>query len=351
MSRVGVIGAGAWGTAIAKNLGENGHGILIWAFEDDVVESINAEHCNHLYLPRIPLPTTVRATGNIREAACDREYIFLASPSLFLLDTIKQILTVPGILEGETILVVLTKGFLLTNRGPRLIVETLEDYLPGFYRGNLVYVSGPSHAEEVCRGILTGLISASANPRNSIRVRKLLASTNLMLFSSLDIVGVQVSAAFKNIIAIAFGILDALAEDSISLGDNTESLLLAGGLNEIQRIAAALGATHPETFTSIAGIGDLDVTCRSPHGRNRRFGREIVLKKLLEGYADIDELIADIGDIGYLPEGLMAVRAAKQIIEEHRLKLPITMGVYRILNKELGPAEGVERVLRLLHKT
>ena len=351
MSKVGVIGAGPWGTAIAKSLCENGHDVLLWAFEDEVVESINTEKQNHRYLPKISLPQPLRATSDIRKAAADREFIILAIPSLFLLNTIKQILTVPSILEGEAIIAILTKGFLLTNKGPRLIVETLEDYLPGFYKENLVYVSGPSHAEEVSRGILTGLISASLNPRNSIRIRKLLAAPNIVLFSSLDIIGVQVSAGHKNVIAIAFGILDALAEDSISLGDNTESLLLAGGLNEIQQFGTALGATHPETFTSIAGIGDLDVTCRSLHGRNRRFGREIVRKNLLKPYADIDTLIDGLKDIGYMPEGVVAVRAAKQIIDNMKLKMPITTGVYRILNREVSPAEGVEQVLNMLRRT
>ncbi|AHC13740.1 NAD(P)H-dependent glycerol-3-phosphate dehydrogenase [Salinispira pacifica] len=348
MSKVGIIGAGAWGTAIAKNIGENGHDVLMWAFEEDVVKGINDDNENRRYLPGIRLPKAVKASTDIREAASGREFIILASPSLFLLSTIRQILTVPSIMEGEAVIGVLTKGFMLTNRGPRLIIETLEDYLPGFYKGNLVYISGPSHAEEVSRGILTGLISASQNPRNSIKIRELLNSRTLMMFSSLDVVGVQVSAALKNVIAIAFGILDALKEYSGSVGDNTESLLLAGGLNEIQQFGAAVGASHPETFTSIAAVGDLDVTCRSIHGRNRRFGREIILKDLLQKYSGIDELINDFQNIGYLPEGAVAVRAMKEIVDRQKLKMPISMGVYRILNKESKPLEESERILQTL---
>ncbi len=348
MSRVGVIGAGAWGTAVARNIGQNGHDVLMWAYEEDVVSGINGKHENSRYLPGVNLPETVKATADIRQAADDRDFIILAAPSLFLLDSVKQILTVPSILEGEAIIGILTKGFMMTKAGPRLIVETLEDYLPGFYKGNLVYISGPSHAEEVSRGILTGLISASQNPRNAIKIRELLNSRTLMMFSSLDVVGVQVAAALKNVVAIAFGILDALKEYSGTVGDNTESLLLAGGLNEIQQFGAAMGATHPETFTSIAGVGDLDVTCRSPHGRNRRFGREIILKKLLEPYSNIDELIADFKTIGYLPEGAVAVRAMKEVVEKQKIKMPISMGVYRILNKESKPLEETERILQTL---
>ena len=202
-----------------------------------------------------------------------------------MLSSIKKILGCVNIREGRTIISILTKGFIETPAGIRLITEAMEDYLPGMYRGKLVYVSGPSHAIEVAQGKLTGLISASRSGRNSIRVRELLVGRSLVVFSSLDVRGVQISAALKNVIALAFGMLDALKESSDQFGDNTESLLLAAGLNEIQVLGRALGATHPETFTSIAGVGDLDVTCRSIHGRNRRFGREIILKKLIEGCA------------------------------------------------------------------
>ena len=160
---------------------------------------------------------------------------------------------------------------------PKLIVSTLEDYFPGFYRDNIVYIAGPSHAEEVSVNKLTGLISACRNGKNSIRFRELLTSPSLFVFSSIDVIGVQTCAATKNVIAIAFGMLDALKENSDYFGDNTESLLLAAGLNEIQKIGKVLGATHPETFTSISGVGDLDVTCRSIHGRNRRLDRKSVV--------------------------------------------------------------------------
>lgn len=348
MSKIGIIGAGAWGTAIARNIGQNGHDVELWAFEQDVVDAINNKHENSQYLPGVKLPTTISASTDIRAVADSKEVIILAAPSLFLLQSVKQILTVPSVMEGEAVIGVLTKGFMVSGKGPRLIVETLENYLPGFYKGNLVYISGPSHAEEVSRGILTGLISASQNPRNSIKIRDMLNSKTLMMFSSLDVVGVQVAAALKNVIAIAFGILDALKEYSGSVGDNTESLLLAGGLNEIQQFGAAMGATHPETFTSIAGVGDLDVTCRSIHGRNRRFGREIILKNLLEPYSNIDELIADFKTIGYLPEGAVAARAVKTVVEQQKLKMPISMSVYRILNKESEPLEETERILQSL---
>jgi len=258
---------------------------------------------------------------------------------------VKRILTSPDIMEGRALIAVLTKGFIETERGPRLIVETLEDYLPGFYRGNLVYVSGPSHAEEVSRGLMTGLAAASANGRNAIRVRELLQNRNLLVFPSLDVVGVQVCGAVKNVVAIAFGMLDALKVESDRFGDNTESLLLAAGLNEIQAFGQALGATHPETFTSLAGVGDLDVTCRSIHGRNRRFGRDIVEKDVLAPFSSAADLVARIGELDYLPEGAPASVFVRRIMEERRIDMPICRGVHRILDRELSPRAFIEEYL------
>jgi glycerol-3-phosphate dehydrogenase (NAD(P)+) len=277
-AKIGILGAGAWGTAIAKVLAEKGLAVRLWSREPDLSEEINVRHTNERFLPGVALPRLVSATADIAEAAEDRDYLFLALPSLYLLDGVRAILSCADIREGRTLIAVLTKGFIDTRHGIKLIVDAVEDYLPGLYKGKLVYLSGPSQAEEVARGKITGLISASRSGRNSIRFRELLAGERLVVFASLDIRGVQISAALKNVVAIAFGMLDALKESSDRFGDNTESLLLAAGLNEIQTVGRFLGATHPETFTSIAGVGDLDVTCRSPYGRNRRFGREIVLK-------------------------------------------------------------------------
>jgi glycerol-3-phosphate dehydrogenase (NAD(P)+) len=357
---IAVIGAGAWGTAIAKAIAEKGHETLIWSHNADTTDEINHQRRNSRYLPDVKLPAKLCATSDIVAAAEGREYIILALPSLFLMDGVKQILNATSIREGESAIAVITKGFLPTAKGPRLILETLEDYLPGFYRNSLVYIAGPSHAEEVSRGKITGLIAASENPKNSFRFRDLIKSNRLLVFSSFDVRGVQVAATVKNVIAIAFGMLDALktsgeapaqplagdAGNTVSalplgalFGDGTESLLLAAGLNEIQTLGFAMGATYPETFTSISGVGDLDVTCRSVFGRNRRFGREIIEKNILAPYRNLDDLLARIAEIGYLPEGVAAAKYVKILAEKYKLKMPIAFGVYRIINKEISPID------------
>ncbi len=345
-AKVGIIGAGAWGTAIAKVLGLKDIAVDMWAFEPEVADAINTQHCNTRYLPDISLPPQLTAVTDLQQAAADKDYLIIATPSLFTLDTVRALISVPAIAEGQSRIGILTKGFISTPKGQRLIIETLEDYLPGFYKGNLAYISGPSHAEEVANGKLTGLISASQNPKLSIAFRNLLDSPTVKVFSSLDTIGVQVCGAMKNVIAIAFGMLDALKEKQEGVtGDNTESLLLAAGLNEIQIMGTALGSTHPETYTSIAGVGDLDVTCRSRFGRNRRFGREIILKDKLKPYQNIDQLIQDIEGIGYLPEGAVAARAAWDVIQQRNLRMPISSGVFKILNKEFDPHKALELIL------
>lgn len=338
-SKVGILGAGAWGTAVAQALARGGHDVVIWAMEQDVTDSINNCHENKRYLPGFTLSKELRASTDIEEVASDREFLILGSPSLYLASTIKKILHVPSIADGSTCIGVLTKGFVPSDDGPHLILETLEQVLPPSYKGNLVYVAGPSHAEEVAMGKLTGLIAASENPKNSIRFRELLRVPGLMVYSSLDVVGVQICAAAKNVIAVVYGSLDAIAENSTLFGDNTESLLLAAGLNEIQTLGFAMGATHAETFTSISGVGDLDVTCRSKFGRNRRFGHDIINTDILTKFKNLDDLIAHIGEIGYLPEGAVACKYVHAIAEKHNLKLPICNALYRILNKEIEPED------------
>ncbi|MDR2702689.1 MAG: NAD(P)-dependent glycerol-3-phosphate dehydrogenase [Spirochaetaceae bacterium] len=349
-STVAVIGAGAWGTTVAKVIADKGHDVVLWCFEKETADEINTRHINGKFLPGIPLPEGLRALTNLDEAASGREVLILAVPSLFLLTTVKQLLSVPSIREGQTAIAVITKGFLETPNGPTLILDTLEDYLPGFYRKSLAYIAGPSHAEEVARGKITGLISASQNPKNAMRFRYLLKSSRLLVFASLDVRGVQVAAAVKNVIAIAFGIMDALKTDSGDteemFGDNTESLLLAAGLNEIQILGMAMGATHRETFSSISGVGDLDVTCRSMLGRNRRFGREIVEKNILEPFKNLDDLLARIGEIGYMPEGTAAAKYVRILADKHRLRMPISTGLYQILNREIKPMEFLRNFLK-----
>lgn len=331
---VGVIGGGAWGTGLAQALSRGNHKVQIWAIEDDVVNSINNEHENKRYLPGYELSDSVICSSDICEVAKDKEFLIIATPSVFLASTLSKIVDVPNIADGSTVITSVTKGFVPSQNGPKLILQTMEDVLPEIYKDCTVYVAGPSHAEEVAMGKLTGLVAASLNPKNSIKVRELLKVPGLMVYSSFDVIGVQICAAAKNVIACVYGALDALAENSSYFGDNTESLVMAAGLNEIQTLGFAMGATHAETFTSISGVGDLDVTCKSKYGRNRRFGQDLIKTDMLSRFKNIDDLIANVGKIGYLPEGAIACKYVHEIAVKKDLKLPLSNGLYKILNKE-----------------
>ena len=344
--KVGVLSAGAWGTAIAKVIAEKGIFVEVWDFIPEVTKDINENHTNQKYLPGVELPDNINATNDIMRAASSKDFLIITTPSLYLLKVIKQLILTPYIQEGKTIIGILTKGFINTGSGPELVLKAAENYLPGFYKNNLVYISGPSHAEEVAAGKLTGLISASKSGGNSIRFRELLSTQSLLVFSSFDTVGVQTCAALKNVIAVAFGMLDAISEISDTIGDNTESLLLAAGLNEIQKIGQAMGATHAETFTSIAGVGDLDVTCRSKYGRNRRFGREIITSRIINKFSDINDLIEHIHEIGYLPEGAAASLWVNQLSKQLNIKTPICEFVYKVLNKEIKPFASLKDLIK-----
>lgn len=343
---VGVIGGGAWGTGLAQALARGNHKVTIWALEDEVVESINKDHENKRFLPGYKLSENITCSKDIVEVATGKDFIFMASPSLYLASTVSKIVNVPNIADGSTVIAVLTKGFVPSDNGPKLILETLESALPEVYKDCTVYVAGPSHAEEVAMGKLTGLVSASLNPKNSIRVRELLKVPGLYVVSSFDVVGVQICAAAKNVVAVVYGALDALAEKSDYFGDNAESLLIAAGLNEIQTLGFAMGATHAETFTSISGVGDLDVTCKSKYGRNRRFGQDLIKTDMLSKFKNIDDLIANVGKIGYLPEGAIACKYVHEIAVKKDLKLPLSEGLYKVLNKE----ESIDQVLKMLQK-
>ena len=344
---VGIIGGGAWGTGIAQALARGNHKVEIWALEDDVVASINNEHENKSFLPGFKLNENITCSNDIWQVAFGKEFLFVASPSIFLAQTLAKINNVPNIVDGSTVIAALTKGFVPSPKGPKLILETIESALPEVYKDCTVYVAGPSHAEEVAMGKITGLVAASLNPKNSIRVRELLKVPGLMVFSSFDVIGTQICAAAKNVIAAVYGAMDAISENSDIVGDNTESLLLAAGLNEIQTLGFAMGATHAETFTSVSGVGDLDVTCKSKYGRNRRFGQDIVKTDMLSRFKDIDDLIANVGKIGYLPEGAIACKYVHEIAQKKDLKLPLCNALYKVLNKESTVEQMVKELLNL----
>ena len=180
---VGIIGAGAWGTALGTALARGGHKVQLWAMEEDVVESVNGSHENKRYLPGLSLYPTLTASTDIKEVAKDKQFLIMGSPSLYLASTIARFTDVPNIADGSTIIGALTKGFVPVGEEPHFVLETMESALPASYKDATVYIAGPSHAEEVAMGKITGLIAASNHHRNAIQMRDLLRVPGILAYA------------------------------------------------------------------------------------------------------------------------------------------------------------------------
>lgn len=344
--KISIVGAGAWGTAIAKVLSDKfKDNVLIWSFEEDVRDSINNDHENVKYLKDIKLADNLVASSDLHDVVNQADYVFVVTPSLYTLNVLNKL---KGMYTTKKFnLAILTKGFITIDGRPCTIIDVAESILSD-YKDEITYIAGPSHAEEVGLGIITGLVAASKNRANAFEFINLFSDTSISMFYSDDILGVQIASALKNIFAIAFGILDEYKIENPNLiGNNTESFLFSVSLNDMKNIAFKLGSCNAETFLFLAGSGDLDVTCRSIFGRNRRFGREIVSKNILEGLAGINDLINNIHKIGYLPEGVIAANEVALLFKflgsdssYHNL----ASIVYKILNKELRPEAVIDYI-------
>lgn len=341
--KVCVLGAGAWGLAIAECLRLK-HSVLVWTHSQDAASILNQTKTSPR-LPNVKLSNDLDFTHNLDQAVEGKDFIIIATASAHTEKVIVHLSKSLKNKEHLPVIGVLTKGFLEKDKNPVLILEALEALLPSYYQRNLVYISGPSHAEEVVRGVLTGLISSSFNARNAFWVRDLMMGPVLKVYPSLDPIGVQVAAALKNAYAIAFGILDALKqEESNIVGDNTESFLFSASLNEMQSFGISLGSTHPQTFSSIAGAGDLNVTCHSTHGRNRKFGRSIILDDSLKNFSGIQDLMKNSEKLGYTIEGISACYYGFYISSQKNIKSPILNALYGLLDKKIKPKEVLQVV-------
>lgn len=348
MSKIAVIGGGAWGTAMANVLCKRYDDVHIWCYEKEVADEINESLTNSRYLYGVWLGESLKASNNLKEVIEDAEYILYVTPSFALKDTL---IKSRDYIKKEAIPIFLTKGFIEgVNSIPELPLDVADKLLPDEFTGNSVYLSGPSHAEEVARNMYTGLIAASKNKKNAVKVRDLINAEFLSVFVSFDPIGVQVSASLKNAVAIAFGLADAMREYDKSIGDNTFAMIISAGLNEMMKVGRVMGATHPETFASYSSVGDLYVTCTSHHGRNRRFGRDLLKRQLYRKWSNFDDMIKKIDQIGYLPEGIFAVKEIMKIKNNYNLVLPIIEIVYQILNREIKPREAVNFIMSVFDK-
>jgi glycerol-3-phosphate dehydrogenase (NAD(P)+) len=340
MKRVGVLGAGSWGTALAILLANKGVETILWARDQEFAKQIREIRENTLYLPGFELPAALEITSDISKAVIDREIILFVVPSHGLREAAEKVSIVLNdvsqspnrqITKSPKIpyaLVSASKG--LENRTLLTMTEIMKEVFPSRLSGRLAALSGPSFAQEVASSIPTAITIAASEHKLCTDLQDLFTTESFRVYTSLDLMGVQLGGALKNVIAIASGI-----SDGMGFGANTRAALITRGLAEMSRLGMRLGA-NPLTFAGLAGLGDLVLTCTGDLSRNRQVGL-----KLGQGQS-IDTVLKETNMVA---EGVKTTSSAYAMAEKYKVDMPITHQVYRVLYKGLDPKDAVNELL------
>jgi glycerol-3-phosphate dehydrogenase (NAD(P)+) len=329
MAKFAVVGAGAWGTALAAHAARLKHAVTLWALEPEVADEVATRHTNSVYLPDIPLPEGLRASADVAQAVAGAEIVILVPPSSHLRTVATQIGPALG---ASTYLVVATKG--IEEHSLKLMSEVLAETLPAL-GDRLAFLSGPSFAKEVARGLPTDVVVASRAIATARAIQTLVHAPNFRTYASADPIGVQVGGAIKNVLAVATG-----ACDGLQLGDNARAAVITRGLAEMTRLGVALGA-NPLTFLGLSGVGDLVLTCTGDLSRNRTLGKQ------LAAGVDPKEYLASKRSVA---EGFSTSAAAHALAQKLGVEMPITENVYRVLHEGRPLKQAVQTLLERSHK-
>lgn len=320
MSNIAIVGSGSWGVALAVHMSKLGHNVKIWSFLKEEADLINIEKkCK--FLPEITLPNNIVATQSFEECIEGSDYIFHVTPSKVVRSTLKQY---KEFVKNQPI-IMCSKGF--ETETLNTLAEIVEEELPN---NSIAVFSGPSHAEEVSRGVPTAMVLASKNNKLLSELQTLLMNENMRIYLSNDVKGVELGGALKNIIAFCAGILVGM-----ELGDNSFAALLTRGLTEIARLGSALGG-KVETFYGLSGLGDLIVTCSSKFSRNRKAGMLIGEGKSIEETRK---------EVGMTIESIDNIDVAYKLGKMYGIEMPIVNVVYDVLYNGLQPREGVKKLM------
>ncbi len=322
--RVAVIGAGSWGTALAKLLGDKGHDVVLWAHRAEHVAEIAENGENRKYLPGARLKN-IRVTAEIAEAINGCEAVLLVVPSHVTRDVLEKMRPLLG---HETSLITATKG--IENNTLLTMTQVMEDVLPEKYHDRLSILSGPSFAREVALELPTAVTVASNSKEEAISVQQLFYTDRFRVYASTDVRGLELGGALKNIIAIAAGISDGLG-----FGTNTRAALITRGLAEITRLGVRMGA-NPLTFSGLAGLGDLVLTSTGDLSRNRHVGVSLGKGKKL------DEILAEMSMVA---EGVKTAKSAYNLSKRERVEMPILEQVYQVLYEDRPCLEAVSALM------
>jgi glycerol-3-phosphate dehydrogenase (NAD(P)+) len=324
--RISVIGAGSFGTALAKLLSENGHDVLLWSHSADTAEAIRKNHENTIYLKGIPLPESIRVTTDFSEAAGHAELIVSATPT----QAIREVYSAEGrAAKINTPVVVASKG--IEKKSHMLVCDIFKDIFGEEKKDNLFFLSGPSFAREMALKMPTAITIAGYDTAKLPDIQKVFHNEYFRAYATPDVIGVELGGALKNVMAIATGIADGL-----KFGSNTRAMIITRGLAEIARLGEKLGA-KPITFMGLGGMGDLVLTCTGDLSRNRTVGL-----KLGQGMT-----LAEIqAEMRMVAEGVPTTESAHELAAKLSVDLPITAAVYKILYEKIPALEALKDLSR-----
>jgi glycerol-3-phosphate dehydrogenase (NAD(P)+) len=323
--RIAVIGGGSWGTALANRLAVNGHDVCLWAFEAELVREINEAHTNSLFLPGIALDPALTCSGSLGEVVAGRGIILLVTPVQVMRGVLRQL--APH-LEPGAIVANASKGIELETL--RTVSQICAELLPAELTQRFVALSGPTFAREVAQGLPSLIVAASRDEAAARRVQAAFSCPCLRVYTNTDVVGVELGGAVKNVIAIAAGICDGLG-----FGHNARAALITRGLAEMNRLGQAMGA-QTETFSGLAGMGDLVLTCTGDLSRNRTVGF-----KLGQGMQ-----LADIlAEMRMVAEGVKSAESVYNLARKLGVDMPIVEQTYRILHENKPARQAVTELM------
>lgn len=323
-NKIAVLVAGSWGTALASVLACNHPNVVIWSRSSEQVREINEKHMNSRYLPDAVLPANLKATADLEEAVRDAGAVLIVAPSKAMREVARSL---KAYWRKDMLCVHATKGF-ETETLKRMSTVISEEL--GIEEGDIVVLSGPSHAEEVIRRCPTTVVVASLNQKAAAAAQFLFMNADFRVYTNRDMIGVELAGALKNIIALGAGMSDGLG-----YGDNAKAALLTRGLAEITRIGVEMGA-NPLTFSGLAGVGDLVVTATSRHSRNWRAG------SMLGQGKKVDEVLSSMGMV---VEGIRTTQAAHTISAKYGVQMPIAEQLYQVLFENKDPRIAVESLM------
>jgi glycerol-3-phosphate dehydrogenase (NAD(P)+) len=323
--KIGVIGAGAWGTALAMLLADKGHDVTLWMYEKDLAEETARTRENRAYLPGFTLPESIHVTSSLETAVRDKAVILSVVPSHTVRAVSKQF---SSYLSNIAIIISASKGIEIDTLMP--LSGVFKDILPTQFHNRLCFLSGPSFAKEVAQKMPTAVALASYDPVIGKKAQEICSNTYFRVYTSPDVIGVELAGSLKNVVAIAAGVLEGMG-----YGYNTMAALLTRGLAEMARLGVAMGG-NIQTFSGLAGLGDLVLTCTGGLSRNRTLGTRLGKGEKL------DDIMKGLKTVA---EGVKTARAAQNLARKYNVEMPIVDEVYQLLYEGKDPKRAVKDLM------